>query len=56
MPKELTDKECQFLLQLLAKLNVNPLSSEAADTVAIVQTIARKLVATTDGTEEKENG
>lgn len=56
MAKELTDQESQFILQILAKLNVNPLSSEAIDTVAIVQAIARKLIDTTDETKEKQNG
>jgi len=44
MKPGLTDQEKQFILQLLSKLNINPLASDAADTVALVQSIARKLL------------
>lgn len=38
-----TDEETKFLLELLARLTINPTAPEAAATVAIVQSIANKL-------------
>lgn len=55
MQKELTEQEKQFILQLLSKLNVNPLASDAIDTISLVQNIARKLL-TEEQEGEKDHG
>jgi hypothetical protein len=45
MQPQLTDQDKQFILRVFSQLHINPLASDAQETVAMVQRIARILLA-----------
>lgn len=49
-------EEKEFLVRLLSDVKVNPLSVEAVPMIQIIQSIARKVFATVEGSDQVANG
>ena len=52
MENKFTEKEAQFLRELLGQLNLKPMAPDAIQTVEMVQDIARKIDANTETLEK----